>query len=129
MLPQTGELRNTYSDRVAAILVSMTVPSIRQTSEVILRTNEQLDWTARAGVALAIYRQDHGEYPPNLDALIPKYLARLPNNVLPDPIAYDRRGNGYVIRHVRQFSDWEKTWLAKSGEEFYPGDIVIRTDK
>jgi hypothetical protein len=129
MLPATGETRDAYSDRVGAILVAVTLPSIRHSSDVIRRDDERLPWTSLAGAALANYRTDHGEYPPTLEALIPKYLPRLPNKVLPDPIAYERRGNGYVIRHIRQYTDREKEFLAQSGQDFYSTDVVIRTDQ
>jgi hypothetical protein len=129
LLPKPSDTTATYSDRVGATFLSMTIPNLFGSSRSISRTNEQLDWTARAGVALAIYRQDHGEYPASLDALIPRYLPRLPENKFVDPVGYERRGSGYVIRNVRAYDAHTLAWLANEHLDYDWTDIIIRTDR
>jgi hypothetical protein len=44
-------------------------------------------------LAVQLYRADHGQWPPTLDALVPKYLPAVPV----DPMAPDGRPLGYVL--------------------------------
>ena len=48
---------------------------------------------AASALACALYRSDHGGYPPNLAALVPEYLVRIP----PDPFARDGAALRYAI--------------------------------
>src|SRR5262249_34146663 len=54
------------------------------------------------GIALAAYRADHGEYPPRLDELSPKYLAQLPRDPYSEhnALRYRRVSSGYVLYSV-----------------------------
>jgi hypothetical protein len=123
------ETRDAYSDRVASILLLSSLPPFQRADDSVRRDNERLEWTARVGVALAVFRLDHGEYPASLDALVPKYLPRLPDNTSPNPVAYERRDAGYVIRNVREYSTQEKSRMAYWKEDYDPDDIIIRTDQ
>jgi hypothetical protein len=50
------------------------------------------------GVALRRYRLDRGEYPDDLSALVPEYLARLPIDPFTGlPPVYARRGAGFIV--------------------------------
>jgi hypothetical protein len=129
ILPQAGETRDVYSDRVGAVILMMQMPSFGRISEIIRRCNARVDWTARAGVALAIYRNEHGEYPATLDALIPKYLPHLPENTSSNPVAYERRDVGYVIRNVTTYSPIRAKLLAERHQDYDWDDIIIRTDR
>jgi hypothetical protein len=54
----------------------------------------------QTGIALALYRADHGQYPESLDSLAPKYLAALPiDSFSPsgDPIRYRREREAYAL--------------------------------
>jgi hypothetical protein len=129
LLPQAGEDRNAYSDRAAASILMMMLPSTNRMSEIARRANEQFDWTAKVGVALAIYREDHGEYPSGLDKLIPNYLPRLPDNTSPNPVGYERHGPAYVIRNVHAYDARTTAFLAQEHLDYDWADIIIRTDK
>jgi hypothetical protein len=51
--------------------------------------------------ALAAYRADHGAYPADLAALVPKHLAAIPEDLFSGgPIRYKRDGAGYVLYSV-----------------------------
>jgi hypothetical protein len=128
LFPKEGENRQTYSDRVGAILLMMTTPSFNRMTQTIQHSGESLQWTAKVGVALAIYRAEHGKYPDSLDALIPAYLASLPAHASAFPIGYERRGEGYVVRIIDN-SPGKAALLARYKIEFDPSDILIRTDQ
>jgi hypothetical protein len=54
---------------------------------------------AEIGVALRRYRLDRGDYPEDLAALMPVYLARLPiDPVTGRPPVYERRGAGFTLK-------------------------------
>jgi hypothetical protein len=129
LFPKPGENRDAYSDRVGAVLLEMHLPSINRMAEQATLVDDRLDWIAHVGVALAVYRQDHGNYPANLEALIPKYLASLPASMSERPVVYERREGGYVIRRAREYSAWMKQRLAEDHRDFEPGDVLIRTDQ
>src|SRR5262249_38745118 len=53
------------------------------------------------GFALAAYRADCGAYPDNLEALAPKYIGRIPNDLQSDrPFRYLREGAGCLLYSV-----------------------------
>lgn len=53
-------------------------------------------------LALRAYRLEHGNYPPKLDALVPVYLKRVPDDpfALQGPLRYRRTGQKYVLYSV-----------------------------
>jgi len=51
--------------------------------------------------ALAAYRADHGSYPADLAALVPKYLPAIPVDLFSGgPVRYKREDKGYVVYSV-----------------------------
>lgn len=129
LLPQPGETSNAYSDRVGANILMMQLPSFRHLAETFRQCDQRVDWTAKVGMALAIYRLDHGEYPVSLDALVPAYLPRLPDNTSAYPIGYERRGPAYVIRYVKVYDAREQAQLAEMHRDYEYSDIIIATDE
>jgi hypothetical protein len=57
---------------------------------------------ADAGMALAAYRAENGQYPERLDELVPKYIAQLPRDLYGEhpPLHYRRDSNGYLLYSV-----------------------------
>jgi hypothetical protein len=54
-------------------------------------------------LALAMYRLDHGRYPATLEALVPKYIGAVPDDIFSDkpaPIRYRRESEAYVMWSV-----------------------------
>jgi hypothetical protein len=53
------------------------------------------------GFALAAYRADHGSYPDRLDALVPNYISRVPNERYSEkPLVFKRQGTGFLVYSV-----------------------------
>ncbi len=53
---------------------------------------------ARTAMALERYWLVHGEYPESLDALVPRFMARLPHDVIGgQPLHYHRTGGGQFV--------------------------------
>lgn len=56
---------------------------------------------AKVSMALAAYKAEKGEYPPELSDLVPKYLRAIPNDLFTGrPIVYRREGKGYIMYSV-----------------------------
>jgi hypothetical protein len=59
---------------------------------------EQSERNLRVAFALAAYRCDHKTYPKTLDALAPKYLAKVPDDLFTGkPLIYRPSENGYLL--------------------------------
>jgi zona occludens toxin (predicted ATPase) len=53
---------------------------------------------ARVAIALERYRLVHGEYPETLDALEPRFIEKLPHDVINgEPLHYRRTGDGQFV--------------------------------
>lgn len=65
------------------------------------RTQSRLDMGRSltiAGLSIAAYHADHGRYPESLDALIPKYLDKIPRDQYVDqPVVYQRTDMGFRL--------------------------------
>jgi hypothetical protein len=71
----------------------------------ILNIDDQLELHlafTQTGTALAAYHADNGEYPEQLDSLVPKYIAQLPHDLYDDqsPLHYRRESSGYLLYSV-----------------------------
>ena len=64
--------------------------------------NETENALLAVSFALRAYRLEHGAYPPTLNALVPGYLARVPDDpfALSGPLHYKRSGSKYVLYSV-----------------------------
>lgn len=59
---------------------------------------EQYQRNLHLAFALAAYQREHGKYPEKLDALAPKYLAKIPNDLFTDkPLVYRPNEKGYLL--------------------------------
>jgi hypothetical protein len=71
----------------------------------ILNVGDQLELHlafTQAGMALAAYRAEHGEYPERMEELVPKYIAQLPRDLYGEHAAlhYRRESSGYLLYSV-----------------------------
>ena len=111
--------RRRFTEKIAALLAQ---GSIRSSMEKAFVTQTQVDQTLIA-CALERYRIAHGSYPASLDALMPEYLAELPNSPISGkPMNYSLNPDGTFLL-------WSPGWELKSlggkpGEYFGEGDIV-----
>ncbi len=90
------------SQRVAKIMVGLLMPALgaATVSAERIRLNERMVETA---FALAEYRAEHEGYPETLEALMPQYIAALPDDTFaekPTPIRYRRTKSAYMLWSV-----------------------------
>jgi hypothetical protein len=87
--------RQKRSRVLASVLASLMLPAIGAVNGAADRGETVLTIT-RIAAALAVYRSEHGEYPPSLDYLVPGILEELPLDIFSDqPFIYrttDDRG-------------------------------------
>lgn len=90
--------RAARSEIAAAILIGSECYQIHRLREGQSRARMWREFVHLA-IVLAEYRADHGEYPPDLGALVPEYLSTQPRDpVVPDgDIQYGRIGDGYRL--------------------------------
>jgi hypothetical protein len=86
--PGTNWLRNHIGDELENLLGRNSVQSLRGSTERVL-TTEAARVVVSAAVALKRYQLRHGAYPPNLNALVPDFLAEAPR----DPV------DGHPLRY------------------------------
>lgn len=108
--------------RMTYMMVTLAIPALGGAIEKVAETQTQVDQTIIA-CALNRYRLVHGSYPPWLDALLPDYLAKLPNSPINGkPMHYSLKPDGTFLL-------WTPGWNLKSlggkpGEFKGEGDIV-----
>lgn len=84
------------------VLISLLLPAVTQVlgaeGRVIMRMQ-----SLELAFALAAWRSEHDSYPESLDALAPKYIATIPNDVFNgQPLKYERAADGYRFYSVGQ---------------------------
>jgi hypothetical protein len=108
--------------RMMYIMMTMAVPALDGAIEKTVECQTQVD-QSRFACALERYRLAHGSYPSSLDALVPEYLAKIPNSPIKGkPMNYSLKPDG-------SFLLWSPGWELKSlggkpGEFIGEGDIV-----
>ncbi len=107
--------RQAVSDRVADILIALLVPAI---DTCVLAEDS---WVVRhevlaTGLAAAAYAHEHGRLPESLDQLVPKYLPKVPEDILSDPpgvsLRFKKTDAGCIIYSVgrNRRDDDGRTW-------------------
>jgi hypothetical protein len=88
------------SKRIGDILISLLAPAVRKIQQAVDRT-QQVENNLTLAFALALYRAEHGRYPEKLDALAPKYLPRIPQDVFSGKfLIYRPSETGYLLYSV-----------------------------
>ena len=79
----------------------MLLPALTRTSEKAARAQTLVD-LVRVAIALERYRLAHGKYPETLEALMPKFIAKLPHDVINgQPLKYRRtEGRSFILYSV-----------------------------
>ena len=93
-------LRNIVSRQVGKALTVMLMPAggLACQAETRARTRDAL---GQLGFALTAYRADHSAYPESLDALAPRYIARVPRDLFNEqPLHYKRQADGFLLYSV-----------------------------
>src|SRR5439155_5864966 len=89
-----------FSKVIGDRLIPMCSPNVRRLHELAAR-DDQVQKNLYLAFALAGYQRDHGRYPAKLDALAPKYLAKIPVDLFSGkPLIYRPSKDGYLLYSV-----------------------------
>lgn len=100
VLPIPGNTRETVSQRVGEIVVTLLLPAIPAAADAADLATMRFD-LARLAFALAAYRADHNAYPGTLTDLVPKYATHVPKDIFSDEeIRYEPQTDGYLLYSV-----------------------------
>jgi hypothetical protein len=90
----TPEARGDVFSHMVFFLVRIPARKVSQAYD----RQEQGERNLHVAFALAAYHSDHRNYPKSLDALVPKYLAKAPNDLFTGkPLIYRPSANGYLL--------------------------------
>ncbi|MDR1925341.1 MAG: hypothetical protein LBQ66_13305 [Planctomycetaceae bacterium] len=65
------------------------------TAEARLETQRDM---LRVSFALELYQRENGQYPDKLEALVPKYISVIPDDIFaPQKLTYKKNDNGYIL--------------------------------
>src|SRR5947209_1044060 len=85
---------------VGDILIVLTTPAIQKVHDAHDRARQYND-NLQLAFALEWYRRDHKGYPEELEALAPKYLKEIPNDLFSNkPLIYRQSRTSYVLYSV-----------------------------
>jgi hypothetical protein len=106
------------------LLIGLLFPAVRKVQQAADRT-EQEQSNLHIAFALAAYKSDQGRYPPKLDDLAPKYLAKVPDDLFSGkPLIYRPSDDGYLLYSVGMNG---KDDAGRSKDDDPPGDdLTIR---
>jgi hypothetical protein len=89
--------RQQRSKLVSSMMLGLFLPAVNAAVAAEDRANGTLG-LVRLAAALAVYRAEHGNYPDNLDQLVPGALESLPVDIYhAKPFVYKRNGDGYLL--------------------------------
>ncbi len=92
-----GEATGKY---VGDLMICLLVPAVMKVQFAADRT-EQVQSNLHIAFALAAYSRDNGKYPKTLDALVPNYLASIPNDIFSNKaLIYRPDATGYLFYSV-----------------------------
>jgi hypothetical protein len=88
------------SEWVSNVLVGLLMPAFLKVQQARDR-GDQVQANLYLAFALAAYRRDNGSYPKNLEALMPKYMDKIPNDLFSGkPLVYKPGEKGYLLYSV-----------------------------
>jgi hypothetical protein len=104
----------------------MLLPSLGRIAEKCAYAQSSVD-LARVACALERYRLANGQFPDTLDALAPKFIAKLPHDLINgEPLKYRRTDDGQFVIYsvgINETDDGGKVELTKSGSaDWHKGD-------
>jgi hypothetical protein len=112
------------------VFSSMLLPALAGFADKCARAQTSID-LARVACALERYRLTSGQFPETLEALVPKFMEKLPHDVINgQPLKYRRTDDGqFVLYSVgwNNADDGGKVELTKSGNpDWQKGDWIWR---
>jgi hypothetical protein len=88
------------SEKIGHVLIGLFMPAARKVQGATDRA-EQIQRNLHLAFALAAYKADHGAYPPKLADLAPKYIPKVPDDILSGKaLIYRPSANGYLLYSV-----------------------------
>ncbi len=88
------------SEWIGNVLVGLLMPAVLKVQQARDRC-DQMQANLYLAFALAAYRCDNGSYPKNLEALMPKYMDKIPNDLFSGkPLVYKPDEKGYLLYSV-----------------------------
>jgi hypothetical protein len=85
------------SKAMSNVWIKLSITAVRKAQEASDRT-EQAERNVHIAFAIAAYRIHTGTYPKSLDALVPKYLDKLPDDLFTGkPLVYRPSESGYLL--------------------------------
>jgi hypothetical protein len=85
---------------VGDVIICLMVPAVYKVQDAADRSVQTQD-NLQLAFALALYHCDHKQYPKSLDALAPKYLPKVPEDMFSGkPLVYRPTENGYLLYSV-----------------------------
>jgi hypothetical protein len=95
-----GKVDAFVAEKIGVIVFGLLLPASAKVREAQDRCQTTFD-TTRFAFALAAYRDQHKAYPATLAALVPKYVAAEPHDVITGkPLIYKPSAEGYVLYSV-----------------------------
>lgn len=97
LLQQSAEVRGKF---MGDVLVTYLTPAFLKIQDASDR-NRQINDNLQVALALEWYQREQGRYPEKLDALTPKYLAKVPQDTFAGkPLVYHPKEKGYLLYSV-----------------------------
>jgi hypothetical protein len=88
------------SEKIGHVLIGLFMPAARKVQSASDRA-EQIQRNLHLAFALSAYKADQRAYPPKLEDLAPKYLAKVPDDIFSGKaIIYRPSENGYLLYSV-----------------------------
>ncbi|MDR1925340.1 MAG: hypothetical protein LBQ66_13300 [Planctomycetaceae bacterium] len=85
------------SELLADYLTCLVTPAMAATFIAEARLETQRD-QLRVSFALELYQRENGQYPDNLEALVPKYIDVIPDDIFASQkLTYKKNDNGYIL--------------------------------
>jgi len=113
------------------VLARMVFPAFESAAIRYARGQSSVD-LARIAIALERYRLANGDYPASLDALAPRFIDKVPHDLINgQPLHYRRTGEGQFVLYSVGWNDRDDggvVGLSKSGQvtDYKQGDLVWR---
>jgi hypothetical protein len=127
---QAGSMHSELARSPYRFLAGILLPAVGRAAERFAYTQASVD-LARVACGLERYRQASGQFPGTLDALVPKFIGKLPHDVVNgQPLQYRRTDDGQFVLYsvgLNEADDGGKVELAESGNaDIRKGDWVWR---
>jgi hypothetical protein len=90
--------RTRISQRVGDLFVCLSLPAAMSPVHIAEQRGTAMARLSVLGYGLAAYRAEHGEYPRQLEQLVPDYLPELPMDPFNDkPFSYQTKDKGFLL--------------------------------